>query len=181
MMMSRKLHIGGTRKYPGWEVLNVVPGPHVDYPCDAKDLSQFSDNTFADIYASHVLEHFDYAGELIAALKEWYRVLSPGGRIYISVPDLDVLAHLFLLKDELTLDDRFFVMRMMFGGHVDKYDYHLVGLNQDLLTLFLVHAGFKHIQKVCDFGFFEDASRQLFKGVHISLNMIAQKPIEHVG
>ncbi len=175
--MSRKLHIGGTQKYPEWEVLNVTPGPYVDYLCDARDLSQFPDNTFTDLYASHVLEHFDYVEELINTLKEWRRVLIPRGKIYISVPDIDVLARLFLLKDALSVEESFFVMRMMFGGHIDKYDYHLVGLNQDFLKTFLFQAGFIHIRKVDNFGFFEDTSSQLFKGIPISLNMIAEKPI----
>ena len=175
--MSRKLHIGGNQKSTDWEILNVVPGPYVDHLCNARDLSRFPDNTFTDIYASHVLEHFDYINELEAVLKEWYRVLVPGGTLYISVPDLDVLAHLVTLKDHLTVEELFSVMRMIFGGHTDKYDYHVVGFNQDFLMLFLANAGFANIQKVHHFGFFNDASCLVFKGVPISLNMIAVKPI----
>lgn len=174
--VSRKLHIGGHQKSTDWEILNVVPGPHVDHLCDARDLSRFPDNTFTDIYASHVLEHFDYINELEAVLQEWYRVLTPGGVLYISVPDLDVLAHLVTLKDQLTVEERFLVMRMIFGGHADKYDYHIVGLNQDFLTLVLANAGFVNIQKVHHFGFFNDNSSGLFKGVPFSLNMTAVKP-----
>jgi FkbM family methyltransferase len=175
--MSRKLHIGGNQKSTDWEILNVVPGPYVDHLCNARDLSRFPDNTFTDIYASHVLEHFDYINELDAVLKEWYRVLAPGGTLYISVPDLDVLAHLVTLKDQLTVEELFSVMRMIFGGHTDKYDYHLVGLNQDFLMSFLDNAGFANIQKVHHFSFFNDANCQLFKGGPISLNMIAVKPL----
>jgi len=176
MNMSRKLHIGGTQRSPGWEILNAVPNTYVDHLCDAKDLSQFPDNTFTDIYASHVLEHFDFVKELFATLKEWYRVLEPGGKLYVSVPDLDILAQLFILKDQLTVDERFFVMIMMFGGHVDKYDYHVVGLNQEFLTFFLAQAGYSNLQRVDRFGVFEDTSCMLFKGMPISLNMIAEKP-----
>jgi predicted SAM-dependent methyltransferase len=174
--MSRKLHIGGIQKYPGWEVLNIMPGSHVDHLCDARDLSQFPDNSFIYLYASHVLEHFDYSGELSLVLKEWCRVLKPGGRIYISVPDLDTLSNLYLQKEHLTLEERFFLMRMMFGGHCNQFDYHLVGLNLDFLTIFLQQAGFIAIQRVDNLGFFEDASCILFKGTPISLNMIAEKP-----
>jgi FkbM family methyltransferase len=175
--VSRKLHIGGNQQSTDWEILNVVPGPYVDHLCDARDLSRFPNNTFTDIYASHVLEHFDYMNELEAVLKEWYRVLAPGGTLYISVPDIDVLAHLVTLKDQLTVEERFSVMRMIFGGHMDKYDYHAVGFNQDLLMLFLANAGFENIQNVHHFGFFNDASCLLFKGVPISLNMTTVKPI----
>ena len=123
--MIRKLHIGGKLRVSGWEVMNAVSGDHVDHLGNAKDLSRFADRTFKEIYASHVLEHFDYKDELMSVLKEWERVMIPGGKIYISVPDMDTLAHLFLQKDKLTSEERFFVMRMMFGGHVDKFDYHL--------------------------------------------------------
>jgi predicted SAM-dependent methyltransferase len=68
--MGRKLHIGGKIKSAGWEVLNVIPGPHVDHVMNANNLSKFADNTFSEIYASHVLEHFDYKGELKNTLIE---------------------------------------------------------------------------------------------------------------
>lgn len=174
--MDRKLHIGGQVKTDGWEVLNAIPGPSVDHVCNANDMSQFSDNTFAEIYASHVVEHLDYKDELINALKDWNRVLKPGGKVFISVPDLDVLAELILKRTELDVRDRFFVMRMIFGGHVDEYDYHLVGLNEEFLTLFLAESGYVNIKRVKEFGLFEDTSSMIFKGVPISLNLSAEKP-----
>jgi len=176
--MSRKLHIGGVDKAEGWEILNAVRGPDVDHLGDARDLSRFSDKTFTVIYASHVVEHLDYANnELLNTLREWYRVLVPGGAVYISVPDLDVLSRLFLEKDRLSLEERFFVMRMMFGGHVDKYDYHVVGLNQDFLASFLQQAGFTNLRRMDSFGFFRDTSAMVFKGTPISVNVTAQKPV----
>ena len=173
--MSRKLHIGGKIQSEGWEILNAIPGPDVDHICNANNLSQFEDNTFKEIYASHIVEHLDYKDEISSTLKEWIRVLTPGGRIYISVPDIDVLAELILLKEHLTIDEQFFVMRMMFGGHMDEYDYHIVGLNEMFLERFLIEAAFINIRKVENFGLFEDTSSMLFKDVPISLNMIAEK------
>jgi predicted SAM-dependent methyltransferase len=173
--MARRLHIGGEVKSEGWEVLNANPAPHVDHVCNANDLSQFADGTFTEIYASHVVEHLDYSGELQATLKEWNRVLVPGGKVSISVPDLDVLAKLMLDRSKLTVDDRFLVMRMIFGGHLDKHDYHVVGLNEEFLTGFLVSSGYVKIRRVQEFGLFDDTSSMPFKGVPISLNMIAEK------
>ena len=178
--MSRKLHIGGKQKSPDWEILDIIPNPYVNHVCNARDLSQFESNTFAVIYASHVLEHFDYNNELPSALREWYRVLKPGGKIYISVPDLDILAQLFILKEQLTVNDRFAIMRMIFGGHLNKYDFHLVGLNEEFLAALLKQIGFITICKVDRFNIFDDDSNLSFQGVHISLNMIAEKPIEEV-
>ena len=177
--MQRKLHIGGMIKADGWEIFNAVPGPDVDHLGDARGLSQFPDSTFTDIYASHIVEHLDYAkSELLDALKEWRRVLVPGGKVYVSVPNMDVLCRLFLDRVKLNVADRFFVMRMMFGGHIDRYDYHVVGLNQDFLSEFLAKAGYTNLQRVRTFGLFKDTSDMVFKGVPISLNMTAQKPLQ---
>ncbi len=173
--MSRKLHIGGTITAPGWEVLNVIPGPHVDHICDAAELSIFSDNSFSVVYASHILEHMDFVDEISNALSEWYRVLEPGGKIYISVPDLDVLSKLFLDRQKLSLQDRFQVMRMIFGGHTDDYDYHMIGLNEEFLAMYLKDAGFTNLQRVDVFGLFQDTSTMVFHDELISLNMIAEK------
>jgi predicted SAM-dependent methyltransferase len=170
------LHIGGTSKSDGWEVLNATPAPYVDHVCNANDLSHFPDKTFIEIYASHVVEHLDYKNELKDTLTGWNRVLVPGGRVFVSVPDLDVLARLVLDKSKLTVDERFFVMRMIFGGHLDKYDYHVVGLNEEFLAGFLRDSGFVNIKRVQEFDLFKDTSTMLFKGIAISLNIIAEKP-----
>ena len=178
--MARRLHIGGTTASETWEVLNAIPAPYVDHVCNANDLSQFPDCTFIEIYASHIIEHLDYINELLAALKEWFRVLEPGGRLYISVPNLDTLAKLFIDRNKLSTDERFSVMRMIFGAHADKYDYHIVGLNDEFLAAYLKAAGFEinGIVKEGGFGLFEDASSMIFKGEFISLNMIAEKPLQ---
>ncbi len=164
MPEARKLHIGGTVRVAGWEILNISPGPHVDHVGNANDLSRFGNGLFAEVYASHTLEHFDYAGDLERALEEWSRVLSPGGTLYLSVPDLDVLAKLLLVKEELAISDRFLVMRMLFGGHVDRNDYHLVGLNEEFLGHFLAKAGFSVVRRVPSFGIFHDTSAALVQG-----------------
>jgi len=173
--MKRKLHIGGKFRAEGWEVFNAAEADYVDHVGNARDLSRFADETFAEIYASHVLEHFDYKNELTEVLKEWRRVLQPGGKLYISVPNLDTLAHLFILKDKLTVDDRYMLMRMMFGGHVDEYDYHQVGLNYEFLSRFLKEAGFEKFSVVDNFGIFNDTSTVQLWGVPISLNVIVTK------
>ncbi len=174
--MARKLHIGGKIRLPDWEILDANPGPWVDHVANAKDLRCFSDDTFEQIYASHVVEHFDYKDELLATLIEWRRVLTPGGTLFVSVPDLDVLARLFLDRHTLSVQDRFLVMRMMFGGHIDQYDYHLIGLNDEFLEEYLSSAGFTGMHRVGEFGLFSDASMLRLKDVPISLNVVARKP-----
>lgn len=172
---TRKLHIGGKKPNHEWEIFNAVEGQYVDHIGNANNLSRFDDNTFDEIYASHVLEHFDYAKELVLVLKEWHRVMKPGGKLYVSVPDLDKLAELFLKKDTLSLKDRFAVMRMILGGHVDEYDYHKTAFNGEILSAFLNEAGFCDLKTVDNFWIFDDTSSFTFNGMPISINMIAEK------
>jgi predicted SAM-dependent methyltransferase len=143
--------------------------------CNASDLGAFEDNSFDQIYASHVVEHFDYHNQLVGTLQEWRRVLAPAGTLCVSVPDLDVLARLFVDRTLLSAQDRFLVMRMIFGGHIDKHDYHLVGLNEEFLTEYLRLAGFIGMRRITDFGLFQDTSCLRLKGTPISLNMVAVK------
>ena len=171
----RKLHIGGMVSHPEWELLNIQAGPNVDYVGDAANLSQFKDETFDELYASHVAEHFDYKDALLKTLKEWHRVLKPGGKLHISVPDMDILCQLFLKHEELNLKQRYHIMRMMFGGQMDPYDYHYVGLNFAFLAAFLKEAKFQSYERVQEFDIFDDTSKLRFLDIPISLNVIAFK------
>jgi SAM-dependent methyltransferase len=56
---------------------------HADYYGHATSLP-FRDNSLDYVVTSHVLEH---VANPVAALAEWYRVLRPGGIIYLLVPD----------------------------------------------------------------------------------------------
>ena len=94
----------------------------------------------------------------------------------LSVPDLDILAHLLLQRHALDVNQRFLVMRMMFGGHTHAHDHHRVGLNQEFLAAFLDRAGFVKLQRVTRHGLFADTSDAVVAGTPISLNLNARKP-----
>ncbi len=175
-----RLHIGGHARHPDWQIVDVNPGPHVDHVGSCTDLTAFGDDSVLAIYASHVLEHLGYAKQLPAALREFHRILAPGGTLYASVPDLDTLCTLFI-DPGLSDRERFYVMRMMFGGQVDDADFHHVGLNETILRSYLERAGFGDIVRVGDFGLFDDSSRIVFGGKAISVNLRAQKPARRTG
>lgn len=58
----------------------------------------FDDNTVEEIWASHVFEHLN-PYDSIATLKEWNRVLKPGGKLIMEMPDIEQLCKAFLEAD----------------------------------------------------------------------------------
>jgi predicted SAM-dependent methyltransferase len=168
-----KLHIGARIRATGWKTFDIDPGPEVDYVGDCKSLSPISDASVETIYASHVLEHVPYR-DLETTLKEWFRVMQPGGTVMIAVPDFETLARLFL-HPQVALPDRIHLMQMVFGAQVDPHDFHYVGFDTEMLAYALRVAGFVEMTRVKEFGLFKDTSTMEYRGVPISLNMTARK------
>lgn len=170
-----RLHIGGKQAKPGWKIVNIRPGPDVDFVGSCVDLSRFGDQAVDEVYASHVLEHLGYRFEFTHALQEMFRVLRPGGLLRASVPNLEVLCRIFLHPSN-DARGRFRVMNMMFGGQVDENDFHKIGINAELMTMALRQTGFVDIHRVERFDLFDDSSNMKMGGVLISLNMEAKRP-----
>lgn len=84
MPQPRVLDIGcGERKYPGALGLDLVVLPTVDLLANANHGLPFRDNCLDGVHVNHVLEHVD---NLVFVMDEIWRVLRPGGRVYITVP-----------------------------------------------------------------------------------------------
>ncbi len=170
----RRLHIGGHDAKDGWEVFDAIAADHVQHLGNASNLGRFPDGTFAELYASHVLEHFDFKDEVERVLWEWHRVLVPGGTFYVSVPDMERLCHLYLTP-KLAMSERLKLLEMFFGDHINEFAYHLAGFDEAILADHLRRAGFHSIRRVHSFGLFEDSSEMQVFGMPVSLNLIAQK------
>jgi len=168
-----KLHIGGIQVKDGWKILNAQKIDGVDFIGDISDLSQFEAESIDEIYASHVLEHVTQS-KALDTLKGIHRILKPGGKFHISVPDLDVLAHTFI-NPLAPPEVKFQVMRIIFGGQVDEFDFHYFGWNEVFLFNFLKEAGYTEFHRVQSLGIFNDTSDFKPYGFPISLNVVATK------
>lgn len=85
---------------PGeWHRLDSRPLPHIDYCQSAVDLSNIPDATYEMVVARDVIEHLGWR-EIPAALKEWLRVLVPGGALHVETPNAYELALILMGREE---------------------------------------------------------------------------------
>lgn len=99
---ERRLEIGpGPERIDGFETINVVWGKNVDYIADASKRLPFNSGVFDLIYASHVLEHIPWY-QVDEVMKEWVRLLKPGGSVEIWVPNGLLIAKTFVDAEEGT-------------------------------------------------------------------------------
>lgn len=100
------LGAGQWRRGDGFTTVDIDTRWNPDLVADIRDLHMFRDGQVAEIYCSHTLEHFTIA-EGPRLLQEWWRVLRPGGRLEIVVPDVGRAAALWArheIPDEKLLE-----------------------------------------------------------------------------
>ena len=85
-----KLHLGcGQNIKPGW--INVdLWSWKADLRLDLRERLPFVDSSATIIYAEHLFEHLEYPSETTHFLKECLRVVVPGGRLSLGVPDAEL-------------------------------------------------------------------------------------------
>ena len=84
-----KIHMGcGARYWADYVNIDIAPpeGGKVDIQADLRKIPLFNE-TADEITAIHVFEHFHY-WEAAEVLKEWHRLLKPGGALIMELPDL---------------------------------------------------------------------------------------------
>ena len=99
-----RLNLGcGDKILPGYVNVDVVEsraGKRPDVLCDLHRLEPFADDSADEILAVHVVEHF-WRWEVLDILKEWVRVLKPGGRLVLECPNLISACEAFLRDPEV--------------------------------------------------------------------------------
>ena len=98
-----KLNLGCGDKilanYINVDVASERVGKKPDVISDIRKLT-FGDNYADEILSVHVIEHF-WRWEVLGILKEWFRVLKPGGKIIIECPNLESACQEFLKNPDL--------------------------------------------------------------------------------
>jgi predicted SAM-dependent methyltransferase len=98
-----KLNLGcGDKILPGYinvDVASERAGKKPDVISDIRKLT-FNDNYADEILSVHVIEHF-WRWEVSDILKEWIRVLKPGGKLILECPNLQAACEEFLKSPEI--------------------------------------------------------------------------------
>jgi predicted SAM-dependent methyltransferase len=93
--MEIKLNLGsGIEKKPGYTNIDSRESVNPDLCCKIEDLV-YEDNSVKEIYVSHLMEHFDPQIAKIL-FDRFYKWLKKGGKLFVAVPDLEVLSELII-------------------------------------------------------------------------------------
>lgn len=146
MVTETNVHLGcGKRHLPGYVHVDLADFPHIDHRHDVKSLPMLADESVNLIYACHVLEYFDRS-EVAGVLAEWRRVLKPGGKLRVAVPDFESLAAVYRDTGNLDLVHGPIFGRWQIPGTETTIQHHTV---YDFASLeeVLIQAGFSNVRR----------------------------------
>jgi ubiquinone/menaquinone biosynthesis C-methylase UbiE len=137
-----KLNLGcGSKKIPGFIGVDIKSA---DVVADIRKLP-FDDDSADEIMAIHVCEHLPVR-EILSVIREWRRVLKPGGVMALELPCLDkVLEHFAKGSPEN------FTLWALYGDpstHKDGFPaYHKWAWSREQFSFMLHGAGMKEIRE----------------------------------
>jgi predicted SAM-dependent methyltransferase len=131
----------------GWQTFDLMDADILGFMWNIVGFNSGVD----EIRCIHALEHVEKK-MVLPTLREWHRVLRPGGVLTVEVPDLDFVCRHWLthtpgIEDAWALD-------IIFGRQVDEGEFHKTGFNERLLRAALVEVGFEEpkIEKIWSHG-----------------------------
>lgn len=154
MIPSLRLNIGaGKQTWDGWFCVDAVQHPKSTRPLDLLYEFEFDgpelkhqiplpDGVADQLFNGHFIEHV-YRWQAPAVIKEFHRLLMPGGVLVMELPNI-LLAAKHLLKgakDQMC-------MWPLYGdwSHNDPYMMHKHGYTPQTIEALLVECGFRNIQ-----------------------------------
>jgi|ERR1035437_7019282 predicted SAM-dependent methyltransferase len=102
----------------------------------------FANEGIEFIRIDHILEH-QLLREAVPTIMEMYRVLKTDGIIKVGVPDIEATCKQYL--ETSSLEDKFYVLSVIYGGQSHDGELHHSGWSYDTLENLLKSVGFKDI------------------------------------
>lgn len=164
--MSLKLNLGCNKnKRKGYVNIDCRPEVQPDM-CEYLWDLDFEPNSVDEIYISHALEHnnISTAKRLLSRFHKW---LKPGGKLFISVPNMALIGKLIAEGNEDTI-----LFKWIFGSGYEGPTSHMWGYTENTLKKELKHAGFKKFQPSKPQ---QDDSGFKYKGQYLSVNLECRK------
>lgn len=108
---------------------------------DATYMDSIPDNQFSTVIASHILEHLE---DPIEAIRNWWRILKPGGWLVVIVPHRDLYEKRKELPSQWNGDHKWFWLPLEFDPpHTLSLSYIMsVGTNKDEILTRVLDEGY---------------------------------------
>jgi predicted SAM-dependent methyltransferase len=168
-----RLNLGGRGiKIKGFQTVDLSEEHDVQIKSDVSNLWMFRDGSVDEIYASQILEHFPHV-KTESVLKEWYRVLKPGSRITIGVPDFHRAIEIYLNIGLVS-----WVTNQLYGDQIYPLAFHYAPFTFASLAAQLTKVGFRNVKRLTQMPYgIMDCSANVFNldGKSVSLNVEAHK------
>jgi predicted SAM-dependent methyltransferase len=139
-----KLNLGSGGRLPGYINVDIRKEVNPDVVWDLEQTPYpWEDCSVDEILMVDTLEHLSFR-KVRDVVKELYRILKPGGKIFIQVPDMEARARDILEK---WMEDWWSLSFWVYGGQEYKENTHKSGFTVPSLKKLLEEEGFK-VEKI---------------------------------
>jgi predicted SAM-dependent methyltransferase len=172
------IHLGaGSAQLDGWVNIDVWPS---ELALDFRWGLPFAEGSAERVYLSHTLEHLPYPTAVMELLRDIHRVLTPGGKIRIVVPDIGAAIQAYVNDDRRFFEGRresawpewsirtrmeSFLGYAGVGPHPGMFGLaHKFGYDFETVSRVLADAGFSSIARSS----YQESADPMFRVDHVS-------------